>query len=98
MDTSIFEHGDHPDQQHSSFSGTDTCEWTPGSRFLLHKADVTMHGERTEAIELIGERKPETRRYTMRSFDNQGAYTQMEAWLDEAGAFHITGTNVRAVL
>ena len=82
----------------SSFSGTDTYEWTLGSRFLLHKVDVMMQDERTEAIELIGEWNPQTNRYTLRSFDNQGTYTQMEAWLDKAGAFHILGTNMRAVL
>ena len=37
-------------------AGTDTYSWAPGGHWVLHEVDVTMDGERTQLLELIGGR------------------------------------------
>jgi len=87
--------GDNPA---SKVIGTDSYEWILDGHFILHKVDVTMNNEKVEAIEIIGEFVVESRLYKMRSFDNQGAFTEMEAYIDEKGTFHILGDKMRAKL
>ena len=42
-----------------------------------------MGKEKIEAIEVIGGCDVGSKKYKMRSFDNQGAFTEMEAHIDE---------------
>jgi hypothetical protein len=78
--------------------GTDSYELILGGHFILHKVDVTMNKEKVEALEIIGEFDAKTKRYKMRSFDNQGMFTEMEAYIDEKGSFHIIGDKMRSKL
>lgn len=82
----------------SKLIGTDSYEWVLDGHFILHKVDVTMNNEKVEAIEIIGDFDEESKLYKMRSFDNQGAYTEMEAYIDEKGTLHILGDKMRANL
>ena len=82
----------------NKFTGTDSYEWILDGHFILHKVDVTMNNEKVEAIEIIGGFDATTKRYKMRSFDNQGAFTEMEAYIDEKGIFHILGDKMRSKL
>ena len=56
-----------------------------------------MGKEKIEAIE-IGGCDPGSNKYKMRSFDNQGAFTEMEAHIDEEGVLHIVGADMRSKL
>jgi len=80
------------------FIGTDSYEWILDGHFILHKVDVTMNNEKVEAIEIIGEFDAATKRYKMRSFDNQGTFTEMEGWIDDKGTFCILGEKMRSSL
>jgi hypothetical protein len=82
----------------TTFKGTDSYEWILKKTFILHKVDVTMGKEKIEAFEVIGGRDLESKKYKMRSFDNQGAFTEMEAHIDEKGVLHIVGANMRSKL
>jgi hypothetical protein len=64
----------------------------------LHKVDVAMGNDKTEAIEIIGEFDSKSKTYKMRSFDSQGNFITMEAYLDNSGALHILGNNMRSKL
>ena len=81
-----------------NIKGTDSYEWVLNGSFILHKVDVVMGEDRTEAFELIGEFDSISRTYKMRSFDNHGKFTTMEAIFDESGALHILGDIMRAKL
>ena len=50
------------------FKGTDSYEWILNRTFILHKVDVTMGKEKTEAIEVIGGNDVGSKKYKMRSF------------------------------
>lgn len=78
--------------------GTDSYEWVLNGCFILHKVDVVMGADKTEAIELIGEFNNKSKTYKMRSFDNQGNFITMEAHLDGSGTLHILGDNMRSKL
>jgi hypothetical protein len=80
------------------FEGTDSYEWTLDGQFILHTVDVTMGGDRVQAMEFIGEFDEQTKKYTMRSFDSHGAYLEMKAHLDGTGDLHIEGNNMRSIL
>lgn len=80
------------------FKGTDNYQWILDGQFILHKVDVTMNNEKIETIEIIGEFDATTNRFKMRSFDNQGTFTEMEACIDEKGTFYILGDKMRAKL
>jgi Protein of unknown function (DUF1579) len=82
----------------TAINGTDSYEWILNGCFILHKVDVMMGDTRTEAVELIGEFDNMGRTYKMRSFDGQGSFTVMEAHLDDSGAMHILGNNMRSKL
>ena len=43
-------------------------------------------------------RRDNEQRYKMRSFDNQGTFTEMEAWIDDNGTFCILGEKMRSSL
>ena len=82
----------------TKLTGTDSYEWILDGQFILHRVDVTMNNLKVEAIEIIGGFDAVTKRYKMRSFDNQGAFTEMEAWIDHKGTFHILGDKMRSAL
>jgi hypothetical protein len=65
-------------------TGTDEYEWFPGDGFLVHHVDVTIGEEHVRVIEFIGDAaSPEGGPYPMRSFDNQGVYSEMTATVDD---------------
>ena len=78
-------------------TGTDVYEWTLGGSFLLHRVAVLMGEERTEVIELIGY-DASSKTYPMRSFDQQGNFTTMQANIDQDGVLKITGDKMRSAL
>jgi hypothetical protein len=82
----------------SQFTGTDSYEWILDGHYILHQVDVIMNNEKVEAFEIIGDYDPGTKRYKLRSFDNQGTFTAMEGFLDEKGTFHILGDKMCARL
>jgi Protein of unknown function (DUF1579) len=71
-----------PDAPAAHIEGTDTYEWLAGGFFLLHRVDVTMGGERVEALEVIGWDAGRGA-YFMRSFDSFGNAGVM--WANEQG-------------
>jgi hypothetical protein len=81
-----------------AFNGTDSYEWILNNTFILHKVDVTMGKEKIEAIEFIGGFDFGRKKYKMRSFDNQGAFVEMEAHMDKNGVLQIDGANMRSKL
>jgi hypothetical protein len=82
----------------TAFKGTDSYEWILNKTFILHKVDVTIGKEKIEAIEVIGGGDPGSKKYKMRSFDNQGTFTEMEAHIDKKCVLHIVGENMRSEL
>jgi hypothetical protein len=80
------------------FHGTDTYELILGDRFIEHRVDVMMGEARMEALELIGEYDEESKTWQMRSFDNSGAFTTMQAKLNEDGSLEILGDKMRSRL
>src|SRR5688572_3510770 len=79
-------------------SGTDSYVWILGGCFILHRADVMMGEEKTEVLELIGEYDASTDTFQMRSFDNQGNYSIMEANFENDKVLKINGDKMRATL
>lgn len=77
--------------------GMDTYEWVAGGFFILHRVDVFMGNERTEAIEIIG--YDEIRKsYFMKSFDNQGLSITMYAVLEKPGVLKFGDNKMKTVL
>jgi hypothetical protein len=77
--------------------GMDTYEWISGGFFILHRVDVFMGNEKTEAIEIIG--YDENRKcYFMKSFDNKGASMTMYATLEKPGVLKFGDSSMRSVL
>jgi hypothetical protein len=56
---------------HIEIVGTDTYEWLPGGRFLLHWVDVSIGDDKVDNLEVIGYDE-ENNRYPTRFFDHQG--------------------------
>ena len=72
-------------------AGTDIYEWLPGGFFLVHHVDVTIGDEPVRAIEMIGERDPQTGALVARSYDDTGSVTIMHVTVDDAGVMTFTG-------
>ena len=79
-------------------TGTDSYEWILEKSFILHKVDVMMGDEKTEAIELIGPGDKSKKTYNLRSFDKHGNFVTMEGRLDENGVLQISGDKMRSRL
>ena len=77
--------------------GTDTYEWVAGGFFILHRVDVFMGNEKTEAIEIIGY-DAGRKSYFMKSFDSQGDSITMYAVLEKPGVFKFGDNKMRSVL
>jgi hypothetical protein len=71
--------------------GTDVYEVLPGGHFLVHRVDVTVGGREVRAIEVIGERDPNSDAYLARSFDSEGKVEVMKLQIDDDGIFRFTG-------
>lgn len=78
--------------------GTDIYEWVSGGFFLLHRVDVLMGDEKVQAIEIIGGYDALSKTFPMRSFDNQGNFTTMQARVGQDGVMKITGEMMRSML
>ena len=79
-----------------TISGTDEYEWMPGGHWLIHRVDVMMGGDRTRAIEMIGDPAGDDT-FTMRAFDASGAYDEMSLTVRDR-RFDTTGDGVRNTL
>jgi len=77
--------------------GMDTYEWVSGGFFILHRVDVFMGNERTEAVEIIGYDQSR-KSYFMKSFDNQGASMIMYAVLDKPGVLKFGDAKMKTIL
>ena len=71
--------------------GTDVYEWAPGGFFLVHHVDVTVGDRSVQAIEIIGERDPDSGAFIARAYDNDGNVTLMHATIDADGVWTFTG-------
>ena len=72
-------------------TGTDVYEWAPGGFFLVHHVDVTVGDRSVRAIEIIGERDPDSGAFIARAYDNDGNVTLMHATIDADGVWTFTG-------
>jgi hypothetical protein len=77
--------------------GMDTYEWVSGGFFILHRVDVFMGNERTEAIEIIGYDE-DRKSYFMKSFDSQGESITMYAVLEKSLVLKFGDEKMRTVL
>ncbi|MFI2332055.1 DUF1579 family protein [Nocardia rhamnosiphila] len=89
---------DEQGRQTVKIEGTDEYEWMTGGRWVLHRVDVMMGGERTRALELIGDYAPEAGTYMMRAFDASGAYSTMTARPNADGSWLFDGEGMRSTL
>ena len=76
-------------------SGTDSYEWILDQNFILHEVDVTINNQLVQVFEIIGKNKTG---FDLRSFDNEGGFSEMSGRLDDKKVLHITGDKMRAVL
>ena len=79
-------------------AGTDEYEWMPGGKWVVHRVDVMMGGDRVQALELIGDHDAATDTYAMRAFDGSGAYGKMTANLNADGSWTFLGGGMRSTL
>ncbi|MGW5751801.1 DUF1579 family protein [Nocardia rhamnosiphila] len=89
---------DEEGRQTLKIEGTDEYEWMTGGGWILHRVDVMMGGERTRALELIGDYDPEAGTYAMRAFDASGAYSTMTARPNADGSWLFDGEGMRSTL
>lgn len=78
--------------------GTDTYEWQPGKQFMIHKADVTVGGNKVDVIEVIGEYDDAKKACAMHAFQNDGTHGVMWASVNENDSFLFSGDAIRATL
>ncbi|PBQ33829.1 hypothetical protein CNR22_19265 [Sphingobacteriaceae bacterium] len=86
-----------PSASANTIRGMDSYEWVSSGAFILHRVDVFMGEERTEAVEIIG--YDENRKsYFMKSFDSQGASLLMYATSEKPGVLVFGDKKMRATL
>lgn len=78
--------------------GTDAYEWLPGKQFMIHKADVTVGGDKVDVIEIIGEFDDTKQACAMHAFQSDGSHGVMWASLTEDGNLLFAGDDMRATL
>ena len=78
-----------------TISGTDEYEWMVGGHWVIHRIDVMMGDQRSQGLELIGDRDAGTGRYRMRAFDAGGFFSTMTALPQADGSFLIEADGVR---
>ena len=79
-------------------TGTDTYEWLPGKQFMIHKADVTVGGDKVDVIEIIGEFDDTKQACAMHAFQSDGSHGVMWASLTKDGNLLFAGDDIRATL
>ena len=82
-------------EQKGKITGTDSYHWILDRKFILHKVEVTINDQQVQAIEIIGKKAGG---FDLRSFDNEGGFTEMSGHLDEKKVLHINGDKMRAAL
>ena len=75
--------------------GSDVYEWLPGPHFLVHHVDVTVGGQRYQALEVFG---AEADTVVARAYDSNGETGTMTVGVDEPGVVTLTGPDTRARL
>lgn len=76
-------------------SGTDEYEWMAGGHWVIHRIDVMMGDQRSQGLEIIGDRDAATGRYQMRAFDVGGSFSTMTALLQADGSWLLEGDGAR---
>lgn len=74
-------------------SATDTYRWLPGKQFIIHDVDARFGNQPTRSIEMIGY-DPHQKRYTARSYEDQGGSEEFEVVLN-GKKWTILGKTVR---
>ncbi len=82
----------------ASIEGTDEYEWMEGGQWLIHRVDVTIAGDRVQALELIGGTENEGDSWVTRAFDVSGTYDEMTLKRTSSGSFLLLGEGVRSTL
>lgn len=82
----------------TTIHGIDSYEWLPGKQFMIHKADVTVGGDKVDVIEIIGEYDEGKNACAMHAFQNDGSHGVMWANVHEDGSFLFAGETIRATL
>jgi len=81
-----------------SIRGTDTYEWLPGRKFLVHHADVWMGDEKVNVIEIVGPCGDVLSGVPMNSFDNGGNHTVMYASQESSNVWLFANDDLRTRL
>ena len=76
--------------------GTDVYTWIADGHFIEHRVHVRMGDDLVEALEVIG--GTEGSAVHMRSFDNEGTYSEMRGTVNVDGAMTFAGDGVRTTL
>ena len=79
-------------------TGTDAYEWLPGQQFMIHKADVTVGGDKVDVIEIIGEYDEAKKACAMHAFQSDGSHEVMWASVNKNGSLLLVGDTTRAAL
>lgn len=80
-----------------TITGTDEYEWMTGGRWVMHRIDVMMGDQRSQGLELIGDRDAGTGRYQMRAFDVGGSFSTMTALPQPDGSWLLEGDGARTM-
>jgi hypothetical protein len=83
------------DEKSIAIRGTDKYEWVLSNQFILHTVDVRMGDQHVNSLELIGYDK-ERDEFILRSFDDNGGYTEMTATLNDNEELLIVGDKMRS--
>lgn len=81
-----------------AITGTDAYEWLPGQQFMIHKADVTVGGDKVDVIEIIGEYDEAKKACAMHAFQSDGSHEVMWANVNTNGSLLFAGDTTRATL
>lgn len=81
-----------------SVTGTDTYEWLPGRRFMIHRADVVVGDEKVDVVEVIGGFDDDRRACAMHGFHSDGTHSVMWASLNADGSLLFADDTIRATL
>ncbi|NHC45768.1 DUF1579 family protein [Motilibacter aurantiacus] len=82
----------------ATIEGTDSYRWMPGRQWVVHEVDVSMGGERVQALEMIGGAGHVPGSLAMRAFDASGDYGVMSLSVLPDGALLLSGDGMRSVL
>jgi hypothetical protein len=84
------------DEPSISIIGTDVYTWLAGGQFIEHRVHVRMGDDIVEVLEVIGGH--EGSGFAMRSFDNEGTFTEMQGTVRDDGTMAFTGDTIRTTL